>query len=167
MKHDSRLRHSKYTNTYPKLNPKPQAGLFKFAAALYQECREKYGMTEKDAPLLQRIGSERRAENPNYWVDKVFESVPTNLGVAVITDLRYQNEAWAIKERGGFTVRIVRLNADGTPYIAGDRPADHPSETDLDGYNFDFRIVAKSGETAWVEQQAITLVEYLLGLTKS
>jgi hypothetical protein len=139
----------------------PVAGIFKFATALYKECREQHGMTEKNAPLLQRIGSERRAENPNYWIDKLFESIPANVGLVVITDLRYQNEAQAIKDRNGVTVRVDRVNIDGTPYVAGDRPADHPSEIDLDGYNFDYRIQAKTGEVAWVEQQAITLIEYI------
>ena len=72
----------------------------------------------------------------------------------------------AIKERGGVTVNVTRLNADGRPYFSSDRPVNHPSETQLDRYNFDYFIKAKSGEAAWVEQQVITLVEYLRGLAK-
>src|SRR5271163_4637142 len=53
----------------------PVARVFKFADALYRECREQYGMTEKDAPLLQRVGAERRAEDPNYWIDRVFAQI--------------------------------------------------------------------------------------------
>jgi len=56
------------------------------------------------------------------------------------------------------------LNPDGTIYIADDRPANHPSEIELDGYAWDFYIKAYSGEAALVADQAITIVEYLRGL---
>ena len=118
-------------------------------------------MTEKDAPLLQRIGSERRAENENYWGDKVFAQIDkVNPAVAVITDLRYQNEAVAVKARGGYTIQVSRLNPDGAPYVADDRPANHPSEIDLDNHLFDFYIKAYTGEVALIEQLAITIAEF-------
>lgn len=143
----------------------PEAGLFKFADALYDICRKQYGMQGKDAPLLQRIGSEYRALDKGYWVKELFESIqPGTTDIVVITDLRYQNEAEYIKSQGGFTVNVIRKNEDGSRYIADDRPANHPSEVDLDGYNFDFEIMAHSGEVPWVEQQAINLAEYLRGL---
>ena len=53
----------------------PVAKLYKFADALYQECREQHGMTEKDAPLLQRVGMSRRQEDKNYWVNKVGDAI--------------------------------------------------------------------------------------------
>jgi hypothetical protein len=142
----------------------PEAGLFKFADALYDICRKQYGMQGKDAPLLQRIGSEYRAQDQDYWVKELFKSIDPKTDIVVITDLRYQNEAEYIKSQGGFTVNVVRKNEDGSRYVADDRPASHPSEVDLDGYNFDYEIVAHSGEVPWVEQQAINLAEYLRSL---
>jgi hypothetical protein len=143
----------------------PSVGIYRFAEALYEEARRDYHMTEKDAPLLQRIGSERRAQDPEYWVKKVFEKIAYDKPhIAVITDCRYQNEAWAVKKFGGYIVKVERLNEDGTPYFATDRPANHQSEIDLDNYNFDYYIKAKTGQVAWVEQQAITLAEMLRGL---
>ena len=122
-------------------------------------------MTEKDAPLLQRAGSERRLENPNYWIDRVFEQIDSvKPKIAVITDLRYENEAYAVATRGGVTIRVSRLNEDGTPFVATDRPANHPSEIDLDGYRFDHYIQAYTGESALVAQLAITIAEYERGL---
>lgn len=142
---------------------------FRFAEALYEEARTLHGMTEKDAPLLQRIGAARRAENVNYWVDKVFFGVDDFFkknpnGVALISDVRYQNEVATLRDRGGYTINVTRLNADGSVYIAPDRPADHPSEVDLDGYNWDFFIRTRSGEEALAAEQAITLYEYIRGL---
>lgn len=143
----------------------PSVGLYRFAEALYEEARRDHGMTEKDAPLLQRIGTMRREQDPEYWVKKVFEKIAHDLPqIAIVTDLRYQNEAAAVKVHGGYRIKVERLNQDGTKYVSDDRPANHPSETDLDGFNFDYQIIAKTGQTAWVEQQAITLANYLQAL---
>lgn len=145
--------------------PLPPAALFKFADALYQECRQQHGMTQKDSPLLQRVGQSRRLENENYWIDKVFEQIDLRKPlIAVLTDIRYQNEAAAVKARGGFVINVSRLNLDGTPYVADDRPADHISEIDLDGYRFDHYIRAYTGEVALVQELAITIAEYAKGL---
>lgn len=148
--------------------PVVEARQFRFAEALYEECHQLHGMTEKDAPLLQKVGSDRRKENENYWVDQVFKMADPFLknsnNVAIITDVRYKNEAAEIKKRGGYLINVTRLNADGTLFVAPDRPADHPSEVDLDGYNWDFYIRTHSGEAALAADQAITLYEYLRGL---
>jgi len=143
----------------------PSVKLYRFAEALYEEARQFHGMTEKDAPLLQRIGTQRRQQDSEYWVKKVFEKMDSEMPhIAIITDLRYQNEAAAVKERGGYRIKVQRLNEDGTQYVANDRDPFHPSECDLDNYNFDYYIKAKTGQVAWVEQQAITLAEMLRGL---
>jgi len=142
---------------------------FRFAEALYEECRRLHGMTDKDAPLLQKVGAARRVENVNYWVDKVFEQVDDffkthPFGVAIITDVRYQNEVAEVKKRGGYTIDLTRLNSDGTPYVAPDRDPKHQSEIDLDGYNWNFYIRTKTGEDALAGDIAITIFEYIRGL---
>jgi hypothetical protein len=48
----------------------------------------------------------------------------------VITDVRFPNEAEAIKKRGGKVISVVRPGHMDT--------GNHPSETALDGYNFDY-----------------------------
>jgi hypothetical protein len=184
----------------------PNAGLYKFATALYQEVEDAIGDHDGDVEKLLREGFDdlvsgthilipqhvqptlpakpepmakygkhgqllqwwgtdfRRKQDKNYWVEKTFASIPSSIDIACITDMRFLNEAWAVQERGGFTVNVVRKNKDGSRYITGDRPANHPSEIDLDDYNFDFEITAHSGEVPWVEQQAINLAEYLRAL---
>jgi hypothetical protein len=132
-----------------------------FADALYKMAREEYGMTEKDAPLLQRLGSEKRAVDPEYWVKRAFATIKPDTDIVLISDVRYRNEADYIKARGGFVIDVQRLNLDGTPWIATDRPADHPSEIDLDGYNFDYYIKVKTGNVALVGDLAITHVEHI------
>lgn len=140
---------------------KPAVKLYKFADALYRECREQHGMTEKDAPLLQKVGMARRAENENYWVDQVAAAIDKDKpGIAVLTDVRFPNEAKFVHSRGGILVNVSRLNESGTPYVATDRPADHPSETALDNLRWDYYIKAFTGEAALVEQLAICIVMF-------
>lgn len=134
-----------------------------FADALYDVCRKEYGMTEKDAPLLQRIGAERRVDDPNYWIKRAFAKVDPKTDIVLVSDVRYQNEANFIVAGGGYVVNVRRIT-NGTPYLATDRPADHPSEIDLDGYPFDFYLVNSDGHQALLKEQAVTLVEYLRGL---
>jgi len=142
------------------------AKIFRFAEALYEECRTMYGMKEKDAPLLQRIGQARRDEDPLYWVkicySKILSSSVARNGIAIIPDLRYKNEAEFLKSKGGILINVKRLNEDGTQYIADDRDPSHPSEIELDGYNWDYYIVSK--EAALTGDMAITIAEYLRGL---
>jgi hypothetical protein len=134
-----------------------------FADELYHVCKTEYGMTEKDAPLLQRIGAERRVEDPEYWIKRAFAKVDTATDVVLISDVRYKNEAFFIKLHSGYVVNVRRV-INGVPYIATDRPADHPSEIDLDGYPFDFCLINSEGHEALLKEQAITLTEYLKGL---
>lgn len=119
----------------------------------------------KHSKLLQWWGTEfRRAQDPDYWTKKLFASIPANLDIAIVTDVRFPNEVDGIKQRGGYTVNVQRLREDGTPYFSSDRSVDHPSETALDGYNWDFYI--KTKEVVLKGEMAITLAEYLHGLEK-
>jgi hypothetical protein len=146
----------------------PVAQNFKFAGVLYEVCQELYGMKEKDGELMQRVGTECREKNPNHWIEKCFKKIDTSaVQIALISDVRYKNEADFIKSRDGILVNVVRLNPDGSQFITGDRPADHPSEIELDGYNWDYRISAPSGQAGLIAELAITLTEYIRALDQS
>ena len=119
----------------------------------------------KHPKLLQWWGTDfRRTQDPDYWVKRMFESIPSNIDIALVSDVRFQNEADSITERGGYNVNVTRLLPDGTPYRSQDRPADHLSETALDSYPWQFRLPNHEGHQALLEEQAITLAEYLRGL---
>ncbi|OKH90469.1 hypothetical protein [Streptomyces uncialis] len=100
---------------------------------------ERYGWeTAKDRfpevrRALQRTGQALRDQDPDRWLsialDKVSVADTWNLPV-VVTDCRHPNEAEALSTRGFRLVRIVR------PGVS-DRPADHVSETALDGFPTD------------------------------
>lgn len=96
--------------------------------------------------FLQRLGDGVRQFDPEFWVRAGMREVYNTRGSrdmkmwqhvdnprpVVITDVRYPNEADAIREAGGTLVRIVRPGVDD-----GDA---HASETALDGYDADILI---------------------------
>lgn len=60
--------------------------------------------------LLQEWGTElRRAEDPDYWVKRWAETVATTTAPGIVTpDVRFENEARAVRQAGGYLVRVVR-----------------------------------------------------------
>jgi hypothetical protein len=83
--------------------------------------------------LLQRLGTEagRRILGDDIWIDTLFHAHSS--GRIVVSDVRFPNEAEAIKDRGGIMVRISR---PGYGPVNG-----HPSETALDSFDFDAHIM--------------------------
>jgi hypothetical protein len=122
----------------------------------------------KHPKLLQWWGTEyRRAQDQDYWVKKWKQAISGFNGIVVTGDMRFLNEAAAVKDVHGFTINVQRINTDGSIFQAPDRPADHPSETELDGYGFDFYIKTVSGHAALTGEQAVCLSEYLLALKEN
>lgn len=92
--------------------------------------------------LMQHYGHGIRQVDPDFWVRPVMHAIATSNAPAVITDVRYLNEAEAVRAKGGVLVRIVRPGADD-----GDT---HPSEVELDGYPTTFEVVNEAGiEHLW------------------
>ncbi len=117
----------------------------------------------KHVKVLQWWGTEfRRAQEPNYWIDKRRDKVLGFDGVVVTSDQRFINEAIDTAELGGYSVNVRRLNEDGTQYFDPSRPANHVSEIELDTWNWDFRIIAKTGEGKLVKQQAKEILKYVM-----
>ena len=117
--------------------------------------------------LLQLLGTEAGREiiHPNIWVNALFadykdEWVDSGDSVAeedvskvlkepnwIITDVRFLNEAQAIKDRGGILIRINR------PQLI-ERDFEHLSETALDDYDgFDYVIENNSDSVADLVEQ--------------
>lgn len=86
--------------------------------------------------FLQRLGTEagRKVLGENIWVDAVMTDLPP--GNLVFTDVRFPNEAQAIRDAGGWLVRIER------PGVAAVNA--HISDTALDGWDFDGAVVNDS-----------------------
>lgn len=80
--------------------------------------------------LLQEYGTDvRRADDPEYWVQKWRNRLVglrySGVEYVVVPDVRFVNEVQAIQAEGGVLVRIER---PGNPGL----PSAHSSETELD-----------------------------------
>lgn len=87
---------------------------------------EKTGfMTARE--VMQYVGTEIfRKMHENVWVDSLIRQIEQeNKSVAIITDLRFESEAKAIREAGGYLWRFTRNKF----------PSDHESEVGLDEWN--------------------------------
>lgn len=105
----------------------------------------------KHRGLLQYWGNMRRRENPFYWVDKVDRAIQDdNPTVALISDMRYVNEALMVKFYKGFTVCMKR---EGIELAA--QHANHISETQLDGYCYDFTILSEYDNLPQLRKDAV------------
>lgn len=91
--------------------------------------------------ILQLLGTDcgRQIIHPNIWVNALFADYH-ELCSWIITDVRFPNEAKAIKDRRGIVIRVERCNEDGSSYGWGNPNANHESETALDDYEFDYVI---------------------------
>ena len=119
-----------------------------FADKLKRCCMEVFGLSRdqvygddkeivdtfwKDTPrnILQTVGTEcfRRGYQEDVWIralERTIQSSPKN--DYVVEDVRFPNEADAVKQWGGFVVRVDR---PGAPGIA---TAQHASETSMANY---------------------------------
>lgn len=114
-----------------------------FADPLKDEVAQACGVTrefiEKNKPnfrlILQGWGSEFRRQlcGDSYWLKKLDDRInESSCDIVVISDARFRNEADFIRnDWGGLIVRIDRNENQSDP---------HPSEIDLDDYDFDYRI---------------------------
>lgn len=126
--------------------------------------------------MLQEIGTEvfRNHFHPQTWINATFahwQMIPGSerhwRGHAIsmsenpevwprwiITDVRFPDEAKAIKDRGGLVLRIHRLNPQMIPHDV----AVHPSETSLDNYNDFDAIIDNNGTLDSLRKKAIDIV---------
>lgn len=141
-----------------------------FADALKAVCRVCYGMTHKDGPLLQMVGTDLyRRMNPNVWTDAVYWAIEEHKPrVVLIPDVRFPNEAEMVKAMGGELIRCTRM-VNGEQYIDPTRSATHPSETALDGYEgWDWDLVAANVATLqWLAKRAVMSIGEEIGLWPS
>lgn len=98
--------------------------------------------------LLQRVGAEggRQVHGEDAWVDVAMRAADHR---TVFSDVRFPNEADAIRSLGGI---VVRINRPGVGPANG-----HTSETALDNYEFDF-VVTNAGTVGQLQAAVVLLV---------
>ncbi|MGW2863105.1 deoxynucleotide monophosphate kinase family protein [Streptomyces sp. NPDC001205] len=102
---------------------------------------------------LQRCGTEagRHVLGPDVWVNALFQDEQDWDAPVVITDVRFPNEAQAIKDRGGLVVEVRR------PKQILINGADHISENALKDWDFDV-IVLNTGTIEDLHKSATCLL---------
>ena len=121
--------------------------------------------------LLQMVGTDIvRARHPNFWTGIVVGLIqafePTsNFDVALVPDARFPNEVDISLEnlKNCVSVRVERTNEDGTPWInpvLTEDQRNHPSETSLDVFAFDY-IVHNDEGLDTLRESAQTLLKDL------
>jgi hypothetical protein len=103
---------------------------------------------DRGRKLLQDIGSAGRAYDPWMWVSKM----PTDQPI-IIDDVRFLNEAEAIKDAGGITVRIIR---------PGMTAMNHESETEQRYIVADYTLINNED----LEEELEALYEREMGSAK-
>jgi len=118
-----------------------------------------YARTPGIRSALQYLGTNiRRAQDDHYWVKLFLAGIrEQTVDFAVVTDVRFPNEANAIRDHGGYLLRLevpVEIildqtrNRDGLTYTA--EQLNHDSELALDDYpNFDM-VVGRDFDTAQI-----------------
>lgn len=132
--------------------------------------------------FLQKLGTEavRNGLHTNTWVNALFadyknkwENLNPQRIVAseipgeelpnwIISDTRFPNEYEAVKERGGICARITRVDKTDTRKFNEVPNWDHPSETSLDGYKFDYYIDNSGSIEDLIEEVRKMLVHFKL-----
>ena len=92
----------------------------------YAIINENYDVVFNMRSLMQFYGSDlyRDKYGKNYWIDKTFSNLSEG-GLYYNSSVRFINEAKAIKDLGGYLVKITRPNAPGISNM------DHQSETEI------------------------------------
>lgn len=117
-----------------------------FADILKNLCSQYYGFTgNKDKTgrqILQQKGDMFRADNPDMFVNIVAELIKgiySQYDFVLITDCRFKNELYGIKDKfvNSVSIRVIRPDFDNG---LTEEQKSHKSETDLDNENFDFYV---------------------------
>lgn len=117
------------------------------------EAAQKYYEPRIYRDLLQILGTDllRNQLHENVWVNALFNKYTGIIDLVdgkpsgkphiypnwIITDVRFPNEAKAIKDRDGV---MIRINRETRPAKEGIIATFHPSEIALDNYQFDYTI---------------------------
>lgn len=105
--------------------------------------------------IMQRLGTEwgRQCIDPELWVrcwkGQVIRSLGDGIPV-IADDMRFPNEASAVRDLGGLLIRVLRPGGGSAAHIL------HASEGGLDEWDFDHTIV-NDGSVEDLEAQVLQL----------
>lgn len=108
--------------------------------------------------LLQNYGTEvRRREDSEYWIRDWINNRP--LANMVVDDVRFLNEAEAVRLYGGRIVQIIKQGQESNDQ--------HQSETEMAQIIPDSKIMANEGKPEDIEKAIDLLMEGYYGIIQS
>jgi len=88
---------------------------------------------------MQNFGTDvRRKQDPEYWVKRWKDTVSKQKATVLTDDVRFVNEAQAVKDAGGILIRLDRTDMTNTDT--------HSSETEQANIVCDHTITCSKGE---------------------
>lgn len=109
------------------------------------------GITVRE--LLQKVGTAVRNEiHPEFWIRRLLESSKNSKATLLVPDVRFPNEADAIKNAGGFLIRLERNGAGA---------GNHISETALDNYDKWDMVIQNNYDLDYLKDQAKNIIKLL------
>lgn len=116
----------------------PGARVYGMSDAISVVARVTHGMTTRDRTTLRRLGLEARESDSSVWCRALYwlidEHRPT---LAIITGIRFEDEAQMVREMGGTLLRVRRLNLDLTEHHAEDADSSCATESGVDALEDD------------------------------
>lgn len=116
-----------------------------FAAPLYDILRYTHTRlrlkTRKDRKFLQLVGDWGREQNEHIFINVLLREIDIETGNVYVSDVRYSNEFFSLKNRG-FT--MIRLTRDNRFVSADTNLTSHSSENSLQDYPWDI-IMSNNG----------------------
>lgn len=147
------------------------ARIYEVSHLILQYC-QKAGLIEKwksradcstiDVQTLITVGHEKRIENQNYWLDDIADRIRLDgADVAIIPNVRADNEGDYVRSKGGVILRVVSTNPDGTSFITMDRDPNNRFETISETIIPDYEIKTPRGAETLAKNYAKSLFDYL------
>lgn len=128
--------------------------LFTEAALKEVATPELFGQTPRY--LMQTLGTEwgRDIVSPTLWIDLMFRQVEqSGSQLVVVSDVRFDHEAEAIRSRGGKIWRVIRPDS---PYFSGDV---HRSEAGISDHLVDTTINNNMDKRTLFTQVGVAIAE--------
>lgn len=108
--------------------------------------------------LLQNYGTEvRRNDDPDYWVDQWWKQAKMIINIdhshIVTDDVRFLNEAQAVRDLGGVIIKIVRIGQVSTDT--------HQSEIEMDMIEPDYTLNVAEGDIADLHKKLDKITDWI------
>jgi len=146
------------------------AGIYDIGQAVIDYCVEggllprkpREELTADELAVVVRESNAASKVNPDCWLRQIRQAIQRdNFEVALIPNVRLQNEVAFVHSPGGYIVKVTRLNKNGSTYISADRDPNHILETDLALIPADFYITCNTGDPELVNLQAVAIYEFV------